>query len=1156
MTVNNIFATLENVAKLIDGREGKEHSIKESFDKSVGINKEQHDEVVSLTRTYEDAEDSVRQYDKEIEQCTESLKKLDSSIQKLEENLKRTKTPESREKVQKEIEKKRDEKEKVQTRKENLSNSQFKEKQALRKSKRKLAKHGVDPDKAKQSLNKMYKALTKNASGGLSKVLGKIPKMSVPIAAVGALVKAIEFGIDKATQYTQLHYENTMRSMNAVTTMSLNQMKAGLDSWQDSVNGAYSAQLLSIESQLAVMDAANATALANMKLAHTWTNWIPIWGDLNKAQERTLELEQQLQKLDLENANKRIQQLGEYAKRADEYIKNQDKAVHGYQVERGLSADQTDVLEKRMLGLGETFAKYNKTIEDALRMQSSYTEQSGRTINFSNSEYEKNFAVSRLVGEDNLVNFEAQMNLFNQSVSDAADIMYDMYRDANRMGISQKKLVKDVLGNLKLAQKYDFKNGTKGFIELSKWAENARFNLGSLGGALEKIQSGGLENTITTSAKLQVLGGPFAMYSDPLAMELEANVDPDAYAKRIQKMFSTMGTFDKTTGETNFNYLENKLIRSAAESLGISVEDAKNMARGARQKDVVKQQMGNSKLNKEDQDSVANMAKFDKESGRWYVEKIGGGRIDVDDVEKKDLDMLRSGNQENDAAKYAQGTLSAVETIEATTAEINAKLGAATFGDFMATTKAANQQTLEAFSNNLDTIASGIGEYRKNSLEKQKEMLAALSTIDVDIKDAFKTVDKYAAENEKRYKEMQEQLATMKENSRAAEAKTSSRWGEVEKAYSEGQNTGYFENFAKGQNMSTARARHHSAKGDEDYAKGNYGGYIINKTSAFGNQTIGRAAQAIGNLFGIDASTVDDFVHDGVASGNGSPMVVGASNVTPIQDGAVKLAQSDPRDSAIFAKTGGPFDKLFDDIFGKINALYDMSVHNNAVTSNRFGDTFAGDTFAPVTSRSLWNSIRNVGGTSNRFGDTFAGDDILTMLYDSYSNTDNSVMMSAIAKSLGITENDMRKHITMQTANSVYPGIERILNNSETYNQRFNAIAPYDGRNSSVVPNEAAMDEKFMVYEPPMERVMKVGNDGSFADSQSHANGVNTPQNVNLNITGRLELTSGGQSVDIMQEIQNNPLLVRRLTEMIITQMNNNRNGGKSEMFGGGRYAG
>ena len=615
MTVNNIFSTLENVAKLIDGREGKERSIKAKFDKNIGINTEQHDEVVSLTRTYEDAEDSVKQYDKEIEQCTESLKKLDSSIQKLEENLNKTKTPESREKVQKEIDKKKGKRDKVQTRKENLSSSQFKEKQVLRRAKRRLNKHGVDPDKAKLSLGKMDKSLAKNASGGLSNVIGKVAKMSKPIAAIGALVKAIEFGIDKSTEYMKLNADNLMRGLNATFRVGLNQMQASLGSWQDAVTGAYSAQELYTESQLELMKAQNATEMANLKMANTWTNWIPIWGQINKYGEAELEIRQKIAEMELEQASKILKQVNDFTKRTDDYLRVQDKAVHGYQVENGLSVSQTRAFEDRMLGMGETFAKYNKTIEDALKMHSSYTEASGRSVNFSNMDYEKNFAVGRLVGEDNLVNFEAQMNLFNQSISDAADIMYDMYRDANRMGISQKKLVKDVLGNLKLAQKYDFKNGTKGFIELSKWAENARFNLGSLGGALEKIQSGGLENTITTSAKLQVLGGPFAAFSDPLGMEFEANADPDAYAKRIQKMFSTMGRFDKKTGQTTFNYAENKMIRSAAESLGISVEDAKNMARGARQKDVVKQQMGGSSLSKEDQDAIANKAQFDQKTG-------------------------------------------------------------------------------------------------------------------------------------------------------------------------------------------------------------------------------------------------------------------------------------------------------------------------------------------------------------------------------------------------------------------------------------------------------------------------------------------------------------------------------------------------------------
>ncbi|KWW27457.1 MAG: hypothetical protein AUK64_2179 [bacterium P201] len=98
------------------------------------------------------------------------------------------------------------------------------------------------------------------------------------------------------------------------------------------------------------------------------------------------------------------------------------------------------------------------------------------------------------------------------------------------------------------------------------------------------------------------------------------------------------------------------------------------------------------------------------------------------------------------------------------------------------------------------------------------------------------------------------------------------------------------------------------------------------------------------------------------------------------------------------------------------------------------------------------------------------------------------------------------------------------------------------------------MDEKFMAYQPPMERLYQ-GVDGVLGHERNTGNqGAQQPMKVE--ISGRLELTSGGQSVDIMQEIQNNPLLVRRLTEMIITQMNNNRNGGKNEMFGGGRYAG
>ena len=63
---------------------------------------------------------------------------------------------------------------------------------------------------------------------------------------------------------------------------------------------------------------------------------------------------------------------------------------------------------------------------------------------------------------------------------------------------------------------------------------------------------------------------------------------------------------------------------------------------------------------------------------------------------------------------------------------------------------------------------------------------------------------------------------------------------------------------------------------------------------------------------------------DSVMPSNNSPMFTAASSVIPINDGSVQLAKSDPKDSAIFAKTGGPFDTLFNGIFAKINEVSEI----------------------------------------------------------------------------------------------------------------------------------------------------------------------------------------------------------------------------------------
>ena len=104
------------------------------------------------------------------------------------------------------------------------------------------------------------------------------------------------------------------------------------------------------------------------------------------------------------------------------------------------------------------------------------------------------------------------------------------------------------------------------------------------------------------------------------------------------------------------------------------------------------------------------------------------------------------------------------------------------------------------------------------------------------------------------------------------------------------------------------------------------------------------------------------------------------------------------------------------------------------------------------------------------------------------------------------------------------------------------------------MPDHDEMDRRFMEFKEPMQRGNAFGSlDGGDNGGNSGGGMAGGTQTINVNLNGRLELSSGGQSVDVLNVIRQDPMLMRQLTEMIVRQMNNNANGGKNDMFPG-RY--
>ena len=784
--------------------------------------------------------------------------------------------------------------------------------EAMQRADKKYARISIDgkglrhnQNAATQAAENFHAANIKAKGGTIAKANSAIKsfKGNPYMLIAEKAVDAIEFALDKMTEYARLNTENQMRMMEATTSVSLSKMSSSLSAWSDALNGAYEAQMNAISSTQSLVQASNANDLANLKMQNTWTNWIPILGSLNKMEETELEFRQKVQEMELSNAQKRLAKTHEFAKRIDDYLKKQDNAIHKFQTFSGMSSAQTNVFEKRMLNQASSFAEYNKTIEDAVKIQTDYTQQSGRSVNLSNNDYRKSMAIGRLVGDDNFTQFSSEMNLFNQSVSSSAEIMYDMYKDANRMGLSQSKLTKSVLSNMKLAERFSFKNGIKGFMELAKWAENVRFNLGSLGGVLDKAQDDGLEGAVTQAAKLQVLGGRFAMAADPIAMQYEAWNDPAAYAKRIQGMFKGMGTVDKKTGETTFNGMELNLIKAAAKPLGMDSTDALNMIREENKKDTVKRQLGTStQLKGEALDGVINKA-FRDEDGVWKVNMIGGGTKAVSEINKSDISNIVSDNNDEALTQYAQKTLSVEEEINKTTKQINAFLGAGTFDNFKATARADNQKTLDAYTKNAESVMSTIIKTRQDATKALEEQLNGLNTILSDYVSDVNKVNTAAREAELNYKKMLGKLKEMEAETAANKARTENEQKAFKKDYDNASNP-ITRAWYKGRLAEGEELKKNGGERDSFTSKGLAAGWTGIKTF-------------VKDLFSFD---------DGAATtSNGKPMAVAASNVVPIHDGAATTALSDPKDTALFAKVGGPFDTLFNQIFKRINDVYNIT---------------------------------------------------------------------------------------------------------------------------------------------------------------------------------------------------------------------------------------
>ena len=544
-------------------------------------------------------------------------------------------------------------------------------------------------------------------------------------------------------------------------------------------------------------------------------------------------------------------------------------------------------------------SKYGKNGEDVSRAQQAYIESTGRNKTLGKHDYGQLFGLGTYLGDDTLAaGFGSEMEIFNHGIAESVDMLDDVLKDVNRIGLNGRKYTKDLVNNLKLAQKYNFRGGTKELMQMAKWAQQTRFNLGSLSGMIDKVQEGGLEGTITQAAGFQVLGGQAAINSDPLGMMFDAWADPQAYAKRMQDMTKGFGRFNSKTGETEFNINESMQIAQMAKLQGRSPEELRQEIMQRNKATQVERQLGAySSFDQDQKAMITNKAEF--KDGRWVVKMKGGETKDISQLSKEDLSELMPIDHNERMEDYMEDVVTALNKLTGEETREKTILAKESFDEYYKAYEERQKKAFEAFAQNHD-------EYIKNTKNGMDDATAAFQDYIKIFEDGNQNVD-------------------------AARAKIEAQANSIADALS---NTALIINEANqrlGLSSGGSRATSPAAP---------------NVTNISTPNTLAKVHTHVADS--VKVSHYAKFINlpehrgefeDGITSGGGMPMFVSAKQVIPVRDGAAKMAKTDARDTALFAKNGGPFDKLFSGVLSRVNTIYEevvdpMSVYGSTSNGN------------------------------------------------------------------------------------------------------------------------------------------------------------------------------------------------------------------------------
>lgn len=299
-----------------------------------------------------------------------------------------------------------------------------------------------------------------------------------------------------------------------------------------------------------------------------------------------------------------------------------DKAIRVASRDMGVLTKGSEAFRKNIERTSLNTIGFGVGIKELAELQAGYSELVGRNVMMNNSALESVSAMAKAttLGLEGAAQMAAEFDSQGLSAEKTASFVQETLDNSSKMGLNASKVIKNIAGNIKMLNRYRFKEGAKGLAKMAETVTKLGVDMNFATGMADKLFD--LEPAIEMSAQLQVLGGAWSNLSDPFRLMYMARNDVKGLTEEIANAAKQSMSFAED-GSIETTAMEMHRLRLVAQQTGLEYDDLMEAGKKAFKLGKIKAQV--SGVDDETREFIANTAEF--ANGKATIEIDGNPKL-------------------------------------------------------------------------------------------------------------------------------------------------------------------------------------------------------------------------------------------------------------------------------------------------------------------------------------------------------------------------------------------------------------------------------------------------------------------------------------------------------------------------------------------------